>query len=416
MAHGAHDHHEHDHHDHGHGHGGHHHHAPANMGRAFAIGVILNIGFVAAEVGAGLWTGSLALLADAGHNLSDVLALLLAWGATILARPRAGGPPHLRPAQGHHPGLAGQRRPAAGGGGGDRLGGHPPLRPARALDARTVMLVAGLGVLINGATALLFMRGSQSDLNVRGAFLHMAADAAVSLTVVVGAVVIMTLTGVHLDRPGRSAWSSRPSSCSAPGACCATPLDLAMDAAPRGIDVDEVRAVAGRPPGVEDVHDLHIWAMSTTETALTAHVLRPRTPTPTTSCTPPATAWPTGSDRPRHPADRDRRRRPRLPPRPRRGGVSGRATSLLRWPSTARPTALLEPLGARPASRSRPARQGRPRPPRRAAGPRRASAPDGPAGLAARRQRRRDRLAAAAGRTPAAASGRTSPCWSPPAP
>ena len=274
MAHGAHDHHEHDHHDHGHGHGGHHHHVPASMGRAFAIGVVLNLGFVAAEVGAGLWTGSLALLADAGHNMSDVLSLLLAWGATILARRAPAG----RRTYGLRKGtiLASLANAvlllvAVGAIVSEairRFGEPAPI------DAPIVMLTAALGVLVNGATALLFMRGSQSDLNVRGAFLHMAADAGVSLTVVAGALVI-ALTGITWIDPALSliivgvivlgTWGLLRDS-----------VDLAMDAAPRGIDVDEVRRWLAAQPGVEDVHDLHIWAMSTTETALTAHVLRPQ--------------------------------------------------------------------------------------------------------------------------------------------
>src|SRR3989344_2721656 len=192
-AHEHHDHaHDHDHHghDHGHSHGGHHHHAPANMGRAFAIGVILNTAFVAAEVAAGLWTGSLALLADAGHNLSHVLSLLLARGAPILARRAPGG----RRTYGLRKGtiLASLANAillliAVGAIVSEavrRLGTPAPI------DSDIVMLTAGLGVLINGATAMLFMRGSHDDLNVRGAFLHMAADAGVSLAVVAGALLL----------------------------------------------------------------------------------------------------------------------------------------------------------------------------------------------------------------------------------
>src|SRR6187401_147349 len=181
----AHAHHDHS-HDHGHGPshaGGHHHHAPANMGRAFAIGVGLNTAFVLAEGGAGLWTGSLALLADAGHNLSDTLSLLLAWGAIVLARRAPSG----RRTYGLRKGtilaslanavllLVAVREfvPEAS---------HRLAEPA-AFDANVVMLVASFGVLDNGATAMLFMRGSHGDLNVRGAFLRMASDAAVSVAV-----------------------------------------------------------------------------------------------------------------------------------------------------------------------------------------------------------------------------------------
>jgi cobalt-zinc-cadmium efflux system protein len=279
MAH-AHDHshHDHDHghgHDHGHSHaGGHHHHAPANMGRAFAIGVALNGAFVAAEGIAGVWTHSLALLADAGHNLSDVLALLLAWGAVVLARRAPAG----RRTYGLRKGtiLASLANAvlllvAVGVIVSEAVRRFAEPTP---LNSQVVMLIASAGVLINGATAMLFMRGSQSDLNVRGAFLHMAADAAVSLAVVAGAFVIGQ-TGILWIDPALSliiagvivlgTWGLLRDS-----------VDMAMDAAPRGIDVDAVRAWLQGLPGVQDVHDLHIWAMSTTETALTAHVLRPQ--------------------------------------------------------------------------------------------------------------------------------------------
>jgi len=279
MAHEHHHHaHDHDHHDHGHSHrhghaAGHHHHAPANMGRAFAIGVVLNTAFVAAEVAAGLWTGSLALLADAGHNLSDVLSLLLAWGATVLAR-RA-------PAGRRTYGLRKATILASLGNAilllvavgaivseAVRRLGHPTP-----MDTDIVILTASLGVVINGATAMLFMRGSHDDLNVRGAFLHMAADAGVSLAVVAGAFA-MAYTGVLWLDPALSlviaavivlgTWSLLRDS-----------ADLAMDAAPRGIDVEAVRKYLAGLPGVEGVHDLHVWALSTTETAMTAHILRP---------------------------------------------------------------------------------------------------------------------------------------------
>ncbi len=268
--------HDHDHHDHDHGHshaGGHHHHAPANMGRAFAIGVILNTAFVAAEVAAGLWTGSLALLADAGHNLSDVLSLLLAWGATILARRAPAGRRTygLRKAT-ILASLANAILLLVAVGAIASEAVRRFAEPA-AIDSDIVMITASLGVLINGATALLFMRGSHDDLNVRGAFLHMAADAGVSLAVVAGAF-LMARTGLLWIDPVLSliiagvivlgTWSLLRDS-----------ADLAMDAAPRGINVEAVRAYLAGLPGVESVHDLHIWAMSTTETALTAHVLRP---------------------------------------------------------------------------------------------------------------------------------------------
>ena len=243
------------------------------MGRAFAIGVVLNTAFVLVEVGAGFWAGSMALLADAGHNLSDVLALLMAWGAAALAR-RA---PTDRRTYGLRKAtiLASLANAvfllmAIGAIASESI---QRLAAPSAIDTRTVMLTAGLGVVINTATALLFMRGGSSDLNVRGAFLHMAGDAAVSVAVVIGAGAI-ALTGLAWIDPALSlaigafivfgTWGLLRDS-----------VNLALDAAPRGIDVAEVRAWLTALPGVEEIHDLHIWAMSTTETALTVHVIRP---------------------------------------------------------------------------------------------------------------------------------------------
>jgi cobalt-zinc-cadmium efflux system protein len=273
----AHDHH-HDHgggHGHSHGLGGHHHHhAPDDMGRAFAIGVALNSAFVVAEVAAGLWSGSLALLADAGHNLSDVLSLVLAWGATILARraPTARRTYGLRKAT-ILASLANAVLLLVAVGVIASEAVHRFSQPAPVATA-FVMWTAGIGVVINTATALLFLRGRHTDLNVQGAFLHMAADAAISLAVVVGAG-LMGLTGLLWIDPALSiaigaiivlgTWGLLRDS-----------VDLALDAVPKGIDIEEVRAWLRDRPGVEDIHDLHIWAMSTTETALTAHLTRPR--------------------------------------------------------------------------------------------------------------------------------------------
>ncbi|MCR5877504.1 cation diffusion facilitator family transporter [Phenylobacterium sp. J367] len=274
----AHAHHHHDGHHHGHGHGhshghGHHHPAPADMGRAFAIGVALNSVFVLAEAGAGIWAGSMALLADAGHNLSDVLSLILAWGAAVLARRAPGGRRTygLRKAT-ILASLANAVLLLVAVGAIVSESIHRLMAPA-SVETTVVIAVAALGVVINTATALLFLRGSHSDLNVRGAFLHMAADAAVSLAVVVGAAAIM-FTGFLWIDPALSlliavvivigTWGLLRDS-----------VDLALDAAPRGIDVETVRAWLADLPGVEEVHDLHIWAMSTTETALTVHLVRP---------------------------------------------------------------------------------------------------------------------------------------------
>jgi cobalt-zinc-cadmium efflux system protein len=272
MSHAHHPHDPHDGHDHHHGPGG-HSHAPKDFGRAFAIGAGLNIAFVVAEAGAGLFTGSLALLADAGHNLSDVLGLLMAWGAVVIAR-RA-------PAGRRTYGLgkstilaslanAGLLLLAVGG-----ITWEAVRRFGAPQDIPTgpVIVVAAIGVAINTATALMFMRG-QADLNVRGAFLHMAADAAVSLGVVFAAIVLWMQPEWRWIDPMISLVIAAVIVAGTWG-LLRDSLDLALDAAPRGIDPEKVKAwLAGRP-GVTEVHDLHIWAMSTSETALTAHLTRP---------------------------------------------------------------------------------------------------------------------------------------------
>ncbi|MDB5418492.1 MAG: cation efflux family protein [Phenylobacterium sp.] len=242
------------------------------MGTAFAIGIALNSLFVVAEVAAGLWSSSLALLADAGHNLSDVLALLLGWGAVALAKraPVGRRTYGLRKAT-ILASLANAVMLLVAVGVIASESVRRLAEPA-AISTGVVMLTAGLGVIINTATALLFFRG-RDELNVRGAFMHMAGDAAVSLAVVLGAGVIAA-TGLLWVDPALSlliaavivagTWSLLRDS-----------ADLALDAAPRGIDVAQVNAWLRARPGVDEVHDLHIWALSTTETALTAHLIRP---------------------------------------------------------------------------------------------------------------------------------------------
>lgn len=244
-----------------------------DMGRAFAIGVGLNSAFVVAEVVAGVWSSSLALLADAGHNLSDVLALLLAWGAAVLAKraPTGRRTYGLRKAT-ILASLANAVMLLVAVGVIVSESARRLMHPAE-IEAPLVMLTAGVGVVLNTATALLFFRGRDHDLNVRGAYLHMASDAAISLAVVIGAAVIY-FTGLYWVDPALSllisvvivigTWSLLRDS-----------FDLALDAAPRGINVAEVQDWLQARPGVEEVHDLHIWAMSTTETALTAHLIRP---------------------------------------------------------------------------------------------------------------------------------------------
>lgn len=265
----------HHHHDHQHGHGHHHGHAhaPATFGRAFAIGIALNLGFVAVEAVYGIVAGSMALVADAGHNLSDVLGLVIAWIASVLAA----RPPSAR----YTYGLKSSSILAALGNAAFLLValGAILIETVRRLiepepvAGGQVMIVAGIGIVINTATALLFMRGRHHDINIRGAYLHMVADAAVSAGVVV-AGLLMTLTGAW--------WIDPVTSLIIVGVIAAgtwgllkDALKMSLHAVPPGIDERRVRAFLTARPGVEAVHDLHIWPMSTTETALTAHLVMP---------------------------------------------------------------------------------------------------------------------------------------------
>ncbi len=265
-----HSHHEHAHHGHPHGHAG-HSHAPATFGRAFAIGAAINAAFVALQVFYGLAANSVALLADAVHNLGDVLGLLIAWGAATLTRraptPRrtyGWGRSSILAALGNAVILllsCGAIAVEAAG----RFGSPAPVA------AWPVMFVAAAGIIVNGGTALLFLRGRHGDLNVRGAFLHMVGDAAVSLGVVVSSALILWTGWQWLD-PLTSlgivaliTWST--------WGLLRQSVDLAMDAVPAGVDQAAVQAALERLPGVMEVHDLHIWGLSTTRTALTAHLV-----------------------------------------------------------------------------------------------------------------------------------------------
>jgi cobalt-zinc-cadmium efflux system protein len=259
-------------HEHGHAHG-HHHPAPSH-GRAFAIGVVLNTAFVIAEATAGIISGSMALVADAGHNLSDVLSLLLAWGAATLAS-RA---PSSRFTYGFKSStiLAALANAALlmVALGAILIETLRRLFDPAPVEGGLVMAVAGVGIVINTATALLFLRGRKDDLNIRGAFLHMAADAAVSAGVVLAGLAIL-LTGAAWVDPATSlaivaliAWSS--------WGLLRDSLKLGLLGVPAGIDEEAVRAFLTARPGVAAVHDLHIWPMSTTETALTAHLVIPQ--------------------------------------------------------------------------------------------------------------------------------------------
>ena len=255
----------------GHSHG--HDHAPADFGSAFAVGIALNVGFVVVEVIFGFLANSMSLLADAGHNLSDVLGLVLAWAAAMMARRAAS--PRFTYGFKKAPILAALANSlllfvAVGAIGAEAVRRlfHPAIT-----HGETVTIVAGAGILINGATALLFARGRKHDLNVRGAYLHMVADAGVSLGVVVAALVIMWTGWLWLD-PATSLVIAAVVFWSGWG-LARDSVNLALDGVPRGIDLAAVKTYLGGLDGVLEVHDLHIWAMSTNETALTAHLVRP---------------------------------------------------------------------------------------------------------------------------------------------
>ena len=250
-----------------------HNHAPADYGRAFLIGIILNLGFVADEAFYGLLSNSVALIADAGHNLSDVLGLLLAWGAATLSK---------REPSAHF--TYGLRRSsilsalfnavfllvaigAIAFEAVQRLGDPQPVAGG------VVMAVAAVGILVNGITALLFARGGKHDINIRGAFLHMAADAAVSAGVVISGLVILQTGWLWLD-PATSlvivavilvgTWGLLRRS-----------VNMALDRVPEHIPPADVVAALEELPGVTRVHDLHIWSLSTTDVALTCHLVMP---------------------------------------------------------------------------------------------------------------------------------------------
>ena len=258
MAHSHSHHHGHDHsHDHGqshaHGHAG-HSHAPTSFGAAFAIGVSLNTAFVIAELVFGYAANSLALISDAVHNLSDVMSLLLAWGALWLS----GRKPTDRHTYGYR--RASILAALINAGllllvvGGIAVEAIDRLRNPGEVAGSTVLWVASLGIVINGATALLFMRGRDTDLNIRGAYLHMAADAGVSFGVVVAALVTIWTGWL---------WVDPVVSLVIAVVVLLSGWELARDSVNLALD------------GVSEVHDLHIWAMSTNETALTAHLVRP---------------------------------------------------------------------------------------------------------------------------------------------
>lgn len=269
---GHHHHHGHVQHSHHDRHGP-HGHTPTNFSRAFALGITLNIIYIIVEVTYGLLSGSMALLADAGHNLSDVLGLAVAWaGAELSKRP---------PSKQFTYGLGGSSILAA------LLNGLFLLVACGAIAweaigrfsapsevaSQTVIIVASIGIAINFGTAMLFMRGQKEDINIRGAFLHMMADAAVSAGVVIGGLMIF-YTGKNWIDPLISLfivvlifWST--------WGLLSEAVRMSLAGVPRDINVEEVLEVLSDLPGVETVHDLHIWPMSTSETAMTAHLVIP---------------------------------------------------------------------------------------------------------------------------------------------
>ena len=249
----------------------HHHHAPPDYSRAFAVGVVLNLGFVIVEASYGFLSGSLALLTDAGHNLSDVMGLLLAWGAAALAKKK----PSERRTYGYSRAtiiasvVSGLLLIGAVGAIGweafNRL--FDPPQPS----GMTIIVVAAIGVVINTVTALFFVSGKDHDLNIRGAFLHMAADAGISLGVVVSGALILFYGWNWVD-PVISLFIAAAIFFSTWG-LLRDSLNLAVDAVPHDINPAAVRSYLLGLRGVNTIHDLHIWALSTTDTALTAHVV-----------------------------------------------------------------------------------------------------------------------------------------------
>ena len=275
MAH-AHGSHDDDHgHDHGHSHGPGGHHGPVDTGDwRYAVGLVVNLVFVGIEFGAGLFSSSTALMADAGHNLSDVLGLAMAGGAAWLAR-RASGSQRTY-GYGKATVLAALANAlllifACGAIAFEAV--RRLAEPAPVMSG-LIMIVAAIGFVINLGTALMFMRDQHTDLNAKGAYLHMMADAAVSIGVVIAGGVIW-MTGWSIIDPLVSlgivaviligTWGLLKDS-----------VNLALDVAPRGVDVEAIRAAFLTLPGVTAVHDLHVWGLSTTETALTAHLCHGR--------------------------------------------------------------------------------------------------------------------------------------------
>lgn len=258
---------------HGHDHHGHSHAPPADFSTAFIIGIILNLGFVIIEAGYGFIANSVALLADAGHNLSDVAGLAAAWGATALAKRAA--------TERFTYGMRGSSILAAlfnavlllVAVGAIALEAIRRLGDPQPVGGITVMAVAAAGIAVNGVTAWLFARGRKGDINVRAAFAHMLSDALVSAGVVVAGFVILETGWTWLDPvvslviAAAIIWGT--------WGLLRDSMTLALQGVPPGVELDAVRSRLAALPGVEQTHHVHIWPVSTTETALTAHLLCP---------------------------------------------------------------------------------------------------------------------------------------------
>lgn len=263
-------------HDHsGPDHAGHHHGPPAdgNFSRAFGWGIALNLLFVGVETAGGLWANSSALLSDAGHNLSDVLSLALAWGAALLAKRRSSA----RYTYGYK-GITIQAALLNAALLYAALGGIlwetiSHLRHPEPVNGKLVMLLAGIGILVNGFTAWLFSSGQKGDVNVRGAYLHMLTDALVSVGVVIGGGLVLWTGWLWLD-PAISFGILALVAYGSWGLLRET-VQLSLQAVPNDIDLDAVRKFLLAQPGVTELHDLHVWPLSTQETALTVHLVRP---------------------------------------------------------------------------------------------------------------------------------------------
>lgn len=260
-------------HEHGHAHGAGHGHAPKDFGRAFLIGIVLNAAFVIIEAVYGWLSGSMALIADAGHNLSDVMALMLAWGASVAAKK----PGNARFTYGYKSSTilaalanAGLLLIAIGAISFETIQRIADPAP---VEGTTMVIVAGIGIFINAGTAMLFMRGRKHDINIRGAFLHMAADALVSLGVVIAGITILLSGALWID-PLVSllivaviAWGT--------WGLLKDSVAMSLLGVPKGVSESRVRGYLVGLEGVSEIHELHIWPMSTTETALTAHLVMP---------------------------------------------------------------------------------------------------------------------------------------------